>query len=198
MSNTSIKALKKMSRSNPQASDIRKIEDEIFLAGSDRVTAVMLSSFLEENLSRLIEKAMNPKLNSDDKTRIFGERGIAGTFSSKITTAWAFSLIGPIIRSDLDIIREIRNAAAHSRMHFSFNTEEVANTCRGLQIVNLEYNHIPFNYTERLDESEREKAASLDYPKTRFVTACNLISYRLFQKSNGPQEGDIAFNELLP
>jgi len=187
-----------MSRHNPQTSDIRKIEDELFSGGSDRVIAVMLSSFLEENLSRLIEKAMNPRLNSDDKSRIFGERGIAGTFSSKITTAWAFSLVGPIIRSDLDIIREIRNAAAHSRMHFSFNTEEVANTCGGLRIVHLEYNNIPFNYTERLPQSEREKAATLDYPKTRFVTACDLISYRMFQKCNGPQAGDFAFKELLP
>jgi hypothetical protein len=193
-----IKALNKMSRTHPQASDISKIEDELFSLGSDRVTVVMLGAFLEENLARLLEKAMNPKLNSDDKSRIFSERGIAGTFSAKITTAWAFSLIGPIVRSDLDIIRSVRNAAAHSRMNFSFNAEEVTNACNGLQIVNLEYNRIPFNYTERLNESEREKAASLDYPKTRFVTACNLISYRMFQKTNGPQAGDVAFRVLLP
>ena len=193
-----LKALSKMSRADPQVEDIRQIENELFTIGSDRTTAIILGSSVEKNLGRMLISAMRPDLNSDDKAVIFGDRGISGTFSAKTMTAWAFNLIGPIVRTDLNIIREVRNVAAHSRMTFSFNEEIVANACQQLAVPNLRGTYIPFNYLERLVPEERTKAETLDYPKTRFVTACHFISYRMYQKINGPQAGDIAFDVLLP
>lgn len=193
-----IAALRKQTRADPQAEDIRKIEEELFSIGSDRATAVMFGSFAEQSLRRLLVAAMRPNISSDEKDRIFGDRGIAGSFSSKITAAWAFNVIGPIIYSDLNIIREIRNAAAHSRMSFSFYSKEVEEVCKCLSIVDQGGTYIPFNYLERLSQDERSKAEDLANPKTRFVTSCHFISYRMHQKVNGPVAGDIAFEELLP
>lgn len=44
-------------------------------------------------------------------------------------------VIGPTVRQDLNIIRRIRNHAAHHMEEFSFATPEIANRCRELQMA---------------------------------------------------------------
>lgn len=195
-----IKALHKLTRANPQIAHLEDLERELFAPGNDRATAIMFGSFVEESLRLLLLSAMRSNLNSDDKNRIFEFDGAAGSFSSRIIVAWAFNLIGPITRFDLDVIRLLRNEFAHSRMPLDFETNEVRDVCSRITIVELPGSHIPFRYLERLSQNERLKAEELENPKTRFITACHLISYRMHQKIHGPQAGDIAFpgDVLLP
>ena len=58
---------------------------------------------------------------------------IINTLSEKIQAAYFLRIIGPKVRRDLDLIREIRNQAAHDMNEISFqNTEKIANRCREL------------------------------------------------------------------
>lgn len=195
-----IRDLRSILEADPQITDIDDLERELYSIGSDRTTVIMLTSFLDQSLRKYLVFSMRQDLNSDDRARIFDYNGFAGALSSKISVAWAFNLIGPIIRSDLEIIKDIRNTFAHSRMSLSFLTEEVSEACKHLKVVELSSAHAPFRYFDLIKAGELSEERSIEHPKTRFVAACHLISYRIHQKVHGPVAGDIAFMEddILP
>jgi hypothetical protein len=101
---------------------------------SDRTVGIVLSTIVEDSLREILIKNMR-KLNTEEMSRLFSFEGIAGTFSAKICVAFAFDLIGPDTRDDLDAIREIRNQFAHSTQLISFKNEHVANVCKSLNII---------------------------------------------------------------
>jgi hypothetical protein len=91
---------------------------------SDRAAVIIAGSLLDDELAVLIRKVMRP-LSAEDRQRLFGFDGPAGTFSSRILLAYALRLIDANDRQLLNIIREMRNACAHSRMPISFETQEL-------------------------------------------------------------------------
>ena len=97
-----IKKLRTLTRADPEFKDLEAIEQELYASLSDRATAVMFGSFVETNLEQLLAKAMRSALNSKDRQKLFYYEGAVGTFASKIVVAYAFKLIGPITRGDLD------------------------------------------------------------------------------------------------
>ena len=74
-------------------------------------------------------------LSKDDQEAIFGINGPLSSFSSKINLAYALSIFGPETRENLDKIRELRNACAHSKRNVSFATKEVADLARSMPIT---------------------------------------------------------------
>jgi hypothetical protein len=192
--------MRKLSRSEPQREHVEAIETELFAKGNDRATAIMFGSFVEATLERLLAKQLRQDLNSDDRKKVFEYEGALGTFSSKTIMAYAMSLIGPVSRADLDLIRFLRNEFAHSRISFTFTTPEVSAVCAQLKIPNEPYHHIPFGYLQRVSSDELEAASDINHPRTRYITTCHQLSYRMQVKRDGPQAGDIAFpnDEPLP
>jgi hypothetical protein len=190
--------LRALTRAEPQFKHLEALEQELYASGSDRTTVVMFGSFLEINLERLLLKAMRQDLNSKDRRQLFEYEGAVGTFSSKIIVAYALRLIGPMTRGDLDLIRFLRNEFAHSRIPFGFKTPEVQAVCDRFQIVDLPGGQIPHGYLSRVPDEELEAAKDKTYPKTRFITECHHLSYRMLSVINGPQAGDHAFDEPLP
>lgn len=93
---------------------------------SDRAMVVIAGSLLEDELQDRIKAALVP-LEKEDGQRLFGFDGIAGTFSSKIFMAYCLGLIDSHTRNLLDVVRELRNACAHSRMPVTFDTPELQN-----------------------------------------------------------------------
>lgn len=91
---------------------------------SDRAVVTIFGSILEDELDSLLRKQMVP-LSDDDDRRIFGFDGVAGSFSRRILLAYALGLIDSRDRRILDIVREMRNACAHSRAEISFQTPEL-------------------------------------------------------------------------
>ncbi len=69
-----------------------------------------------------------------EKNIFFHDKGVIGSFFEKIWMAYFLKIIGPETRRDLDLIRSIRNEAAHDMNPISFETEAVANRCRELLI----------------------------------------------------------------
>ena len=167
------------------------IERELYAGGNDRATVLMSGSALETSLARLLASVMRDDLNSQDRNQLFEYEGAAGSFSSKIILAYALKLIGPVCRRDLDIIRQLRNEFAHSRMHFSFATPEVGAVCDQLKIVDHEGSSQPARIIDQFDEETRNKG--IKHPKIRFISACYALGYRLFLKTSRIGLGSVGF-----
>lgn len=87
---------------------------------NDRGAIILTGSALEEVLQRQI-KISAPHLNSADKDALFGFNGPIGTFSNKLRIAHVMGLISRDTYQRIDLVREMRNACAHSREPISFD-----------------------------------------------------------------------------
>jgi hypothetical protein len=96
---------------------------------SDRAAVIIAGSLLEDELGKLIGKVMR-QLAADDRQRLFGFDGPVGTFSNRILLAYALRLIDSNDRRQLDLLREMRNACAHSRVPLTFETPELRDVAR--------------------------------------------------------------------
>jgi hypothetical protein len=76
-----IRELPAFTRAEPEPIHLEDLEQELYVAGSDRATAIMLGSFVETNLERLLLSRMRADLNSKDRRQLFEYEGAAGTFS---------------------------------------------------------------------------------------------------------------------
>jgi hypothetical protein len=188
-----LRKLRAITRADPTFAHVEALEQELYASPSDRSAVVMFGSFIETHLERYLASKMRDALNSDDRQRLFDGNGVAATFSSKIILAYAFKLIGSITRHDLDLIRHLRNDFAHSRMPISFETPEVRAVCDQLQIVDCGGVTIPNGYLQRIDRGRYAQLSDIKHPKTRFITTCHSISYRMLVAKGGLREGDFAF-----
>jgi len=118
-----LKALKRFSK---QTSDQTSAEQ--FVANlseeSDRGAVILAATMVEDTLLEVLSSRM-PTLNSDERSRMFDHEGIAGSFSAKIKLAQGLGIIDRKVARSIDIIREMRNACAHSRQAISFETPEL-------------------------------------------------------------------------
>lgn len=89
---------------------------------SDRGAVIILVSIIDDVLAAALERKMVP-LNSDEKARLFGFDAPLGSFSARIKMAYALGVIDKDDRDDLNVMRAMRNACAHSRGGLSFDDE---------------------------------------------------------------------------
>lgn len=192
--------LRLITRGAPNFGHLVALEGELYSSANDRAVVILSVSFVEANLEALIVKAMRGDLTNTDRRRLFEGDGSLSRFSSKISVAYALGLIGRISRSDLDLIRFLRNEFAHSRMPFGFQTKEVIDFCTHLKIVDDPQTQIPYAYLTRSPIEDGMAARDLTNAKTRFIATCHNLSYRLLVKTLGPREGDFAYpnNEPMP
>lgn len=95
----------------------------------DRSFALVQGAMVEFALETALQRSMRT-LNTEDANSLFTGFGPLSTFSAKILVGYAFQIFGIRARSDLEKVKEIRNAFAHSLMPLSFEQEQVANVCR--------------------------------------------------------------------
>ncbi len=133
---------------------IEEIEDQ-----TDRGVAIVGAAWIEESMSA----AMESFLHSDPKSwdRLFFANGPLSTFSAKIDLCSLLGMINRTIKSDLHIIRDIRNEFAHQIVHRSehtkltFASSHIEDKCKALKCVAHEKHHLP---------------------RTAFVRACAILS----------------------
>lgn len=99
---------------------------------SERATVLVAAAIADEALSsiiklRLIEDAKITK-------EVFEGQGGLATFSSKIAVARLMNFYSDETYSDLNIMRKIRNDAAHATQPFSFSSQSNANRARSLKV----------------------------------------------------------------
>lgn len=106
---------------------------------SDRGVAIVGAAWLEEAMAEALHEIME----KDEKSwqRLFGPNGPLSTFSAKIDIGRLLGCTTDTIKSDLHIIRGIRNEFAHQVVHkrtnekLSFASDHVRDKCFALKCV---------------------------------------------------------------
>lgn len=103
-------------------------------AFADHSIALIGASVVDKALEVAIRSRLKP-LNDTEAKRIFsyGSQGPLADISARIKMAYAMGIFGPKTRRDLDHIRLVRNAFAHSLTLIRFDSPEVADICNRLQ-----------------------------------------------------------------
>jgi hypothetical protein len=101
---------------------------------ADHLIAIVAASYVEHALEVALVASM-VKLSTSERDGLFTyeRKGPLADFSSKIKLSRALGIIGPQTRADLDHVRNIRNAFAHTLQPIGFETAEVAEVCALLQ-----------------------------------------------------------------
>jgi hypothetical protein len=102
----------------------------------DRTAATSGAAFLEHALRRAIIAHLRKEVTEAELKQLFDDAGAPlASFASRITMAQALGVIRDHHRTDLDTIRTVRNAFAHSPLHISFRDEAVRKLCFTLSIA---------------------------------------------------------------
>jgi hypothetical protein len=133
---------------------------------SDYPVAIMGAAIVERALETAILASFVP-LTPDQHKRLFSfpANGPLADFDARIRVARALGLLGPKIESDLDIIRNVRNAFAHCPSLLGFDQDEIVEACRHLKVIK--------------GVATAEMAAARNTSKGRYISACLEISGRL-------------------
>jgi DNA-binding MltR family transcriptional regulator len=103
-----------------------------YLSETDRSCAILICSHLDELMEKLLKaRFVSTKSKSDD---IFEGYGPLSSFSAKIEIAHRLGLVSKRMRSDLQIVRKVRNHMAHGTDSGSFESSPVKDWV--LQVVN--------------------------------------------------------------
>ncbi len=124
------RSLKHLSRRPLRFTDLTKA-----LAGStdisDQALALLNATMVERTLEQVILSRMT-RLKRKQRIELFEGMGPLSSFSAKIKMAHALAILGPRAMADIEIIKEIRNAFAHSFHPLTFKRKEIAAYCNKL------------------------------------------------------------------
>jgi len=94
-----------------------------------RSIALVTAAILDQALQGAILSRF-PGLKAGNEAYLFhSDAAPLRDLDAKIRVAFALGLIGEGARSDLSLLRQIRDTFAHSRLDISFNTPEIAEAC---------------------------------------------------------------------
>lgn len=126
-----IKALREISEGDPTPDHFKAFRDEVRAERNDRGAAILLATNIENALDSALRQFLDPKYYDS----LGAMHGPLGSFSSKILMGRALSIYGEVTFKNLDTIRHIRNAFAHSKIPINFATPEVRAACGVLTIL---------------------------------------------------------------
>jgi hypothetical protein len=103
------------------------MEDQLY---ADHAVAMMGAGLIETALEVAILSRLIP-MNDEDRARLFSydHRGPLCDLSARIRMGLAMGLYGSHTFDDLQKIRQVRNAFAHSLWYITFSTPEVSENC---------------------------------------------------------------------
>lgn len=125
-----LKNLKAYSREQPHGDGDPAGYVSDLVSESDRGAVILAATTIEDMLEWACIARL-PGLHSDLAARepIFGVNGSAASFSNKIHLAYALGVIDRKARTEIDLIREMRNACAHARKPISFTLPQLQAAC---------------------------------------------------------------------
>src|ERR1700733_14248269 len=92
-----------------------------FNAESDRTTIILMGALVDDALKQVISLKIPCEPDETEKKHIFRFEGPLGSFSSRIEIATLFGIIDEKTYLQLETIRELRNACAHSKRLLRFS-----------------------------------------------------------------------------
>lgn len=129
----SINTLKKEYNFKLRMPDAAQFMSEL-LGESDRAAVILASSQLDDLLANAIALRMGESMDimALDIEKIFRPSGPLGSFSARAEVANLFGIIENETYEQLTILREMRNACAHSKHPITFNDPLLRNVARNL------------------------------------------------------------------
>jgi hypothetical protein len=123
-------------------------------------TAILGGVAIEHELDALLRRRFKRK---DDAAweSLTSDKGPFGTFAAKIIAGYAFGLYDEAVKDDLDAVRTIRNAFAHSRRLLDFNDPLIIREMLSTKILYKEGKAIL-----------RESEVSSDDAKSAYLNIC--------------------------
>jgi hypothetical protein len=117
------------------------------------------------------------------------EKGPLSTFNSKIIAAYAFGLIDETTRKNLNIIRTIRNAFAHSKRLIDFDDQAVLEALAKMSVP-AGKTRGP-NICGGLAKMQADETSSPASGRDVFTGLCTEIAIELARRTNKKYEGRI-------
>ncbi len=127
------------------------IVDQLYV--SDRLTVLTVCFYLEDSLREALARHL-----PQGGEKIFADRGLLSSFDSRLTFAHAMGLMDDPARDDINLMREIRNAAAHAYANFSFSEAAIADVALSIQATSDRKFRV-----EKIEGREPPKAALIRY-----------------------------------
>lgn len=121
------RSLKHLSRRPLRYTDIMKVLNDS-TEMPDQALALLDATMVERMLERVILSRMT-RLRRTQRLELFDGLGPLSSFSAKIKIAHALAILGPKAVKDFEIIKEVRNAFAHSFHPLTFARKEIAAYC---------------------------------------------------------------------
>ncbi len=109
--------------------------------GSPRAAAIVTTALVEDALRWCLCGFLTPdadraELPALDHADVFdNEIAPLKTFHAKIVIGYSLGIYGTVTRDDLQRMKRIRNAFAHSPRSITFETREVSSECLGLRYL---------------------------------------------------------------
>jgi len=133
----------------------------------DRSVAILEAAQLERSLESIITHRLI-KLDDSEKKELFaGDSAPLATFSAKTKIAYALGMFGKNTKKELDRIRGIRNAFAHSSKPLNFSTKQIETECNNLTRTFV--GNTPMTSRDKYIQSASNLSASLlslKYPRS--------------------------------
>jgi hypothetical protein len=114
------------SKPEPEINELGQFLDE-FNKETDRGAALTATAYLDERLNDILTSFFVDA--KEVQELLYGFNAPLGTFSAKITSAYALGLIQPNEYEELNIIRKVRNEFGHSWQGVSFKSGKVSDLC---------------------------------------------------------------------
>jgi DNA-binding MltR family transcriptional regulator len=168
-------SLKKLGREIPTIDEFNQIDREV-LTAHDRAVAILLVSQVERFLEMTI---ISHLFRQDDNTiyLLIARDGPLSSFYSKITLGYAMGFITDPEKDDLNNLREIRNAFAHTLRPITFKTEQIASRIDMLHAARGHSNYE--EYTSDSSIAGMITAYAENQYRVKFVDACRKLSLQM-------------------
>ncbi len=113
--------------------DYQKLAKE-FKNETDRGAAILAANYVEIYLGKYLKSFMTDNAGIDE---LFNGFGPFATFSQRIKAAYALGYIDKNTKSNLELIREVRNSFAHNFKIKSFDNPRITSLCNKLTTAHL-------------------------------------------------------------
>jgi hypothetical protein len=149
----------------------------------DATFALVTSTALEHALELAVSTHF--VLDDDECQTMFDDSssGPLGTFAAKIRMAYALGVYPKPIKDELDLIRHIRNAFAHSSERIQFTSPEITEACAALRFPDL----------SSVQHLVPPQSSGDEGPKWRFLRSVRLLYVYLEWDSRASGVGGMRF-----
>lgn len=166
-------ALREIAHTEADLRHFGSFNDQIRSEKNDRGVAILAATHVEIALRYALARRLAVK-KEQYKLR-FGDRSPLSTFDQKVRKAFDLEIFGQQSKTNLDIVRRIRNAFAHAHIPITFETDQVRDVCRLLIIPEL----IP-PYSIKVDRDGNILPRELPMThRDRFRIVCENLAHNL-------------------